>query len=301
VMLALFTRQVASLAFLPRFDVARHSQPSQLSQPQQHEHLVTLETPIHRRFLFQFTVCIAITTVFLADDNVSAAVPPRAPLEALLPACRVKLWVDRCVRLATKLTTDPSNSDTLAELENLLLQPQNFVGSFQLQGVPNRPAQQYLDTYKPMPGDLPFQQYLIKNGAVNTWKSLKRKEKEQESANELLAALNAYTDVLTFSSDSYVLNVDKRTRSSMIRQDRLPDTTQVIASDMGMRYLYRNELLTAMDDARAELSFQLKQQTVDATELLAILKEAQQACTRWFLLVDTKDVQEAMEALSNLK
>ena len=71
---------------------------------------------------------------------------------------------------------------------------------------------------------------------------------------------------------------------------------------MGLRYLLRNDILTACDDARAELKYQLTKQTdesnaaekVDGQELLDLLLIAQSACTKWFDLIDEKNVQEAL-------
>lgn len=229
---------------------------------------------------------------------------PFAATEALQPAIRVKLCIDRATKLANKLIDNPSidSAALVQELENLIIQPQDYLKYFKIQGVPKKPAKQYLEAYKPMAGDLPFQRYLIKNGDVSAWKDLKKKEKEQEGTNELRAALNAYTDVLSFSGDSYLLNVDKATRSNMVRQDRLPDVKQVITSDMGMRYLYRNQILTAMDDVRAELKYQIRtakslETTIDAVELLNLLEEAQKACDRWLSLIDPGDVLEAIKSV----
>jgi hypothetical protein len=83
----------------------------------------------------------------------------------------------------------------------------------------------------------------------------------------------------------------------MIRDDALPDVKSVIASDMGMRYLYRNEVLTNMEDARAELQYQIGQGdgSFDATDLLEILRQAQSSCNKWFSLIDESDVQNAMK------
>jgi hypothetical protein len=92
----------------------------------------------------------------------------------------------------------------------------------------------------------------------------------------------------------------------MVREDRLPDTKQVIASDMGMRYLYRNQLLTSMADVKAELEYQMRQQnkgeeqasdvsTIDVSDLLPLLLDAQTACETWFGLIDPEQIREAME------
>ncbi len=75
---------------------------------------------------------------------------------------------------------------------------------------------------------------------------------------------------------------------------------------MGLRYLLRNDILTACDDARAELKYQLTKQTdesnaaekVDGQELLDLLLIAQSACTKWFDLIDEKNVQEALLIVS---
>lgn len=79
----------------------------------------------------------------------------------------------------------------------------------------------------------------------------------------------------------------------------MPDVKQVIASDMGLRNLYRNQILTALDDVRAELIYQRQRppDELDTTELLELLKEAQAACGRWFGLIDAKDVEAAMDTV----
>ena len=74
-----------------------------------------------------------------------------------------------------------------------------------------------------------------------------------------------------------MLNVDRATRSSMIREDRLPDMKQVITSDMGLRMLHRNQVLTAMDEAKVELEYLLKQrqQHQDDTNSNAVVDAAE--------------------------
>eukprot|EP00984_Skeletonema_dohrnii_P014932 scaffold6383_cov202-Skeletonema_dohrnii-CCMP3373.AAC.1 len=75
---------------------------------------------------------------------------------------------------------------------------------------------------------------------------------------------------------------------------------------MGLRYLLRNDILTACDDARAELKYQLTKQTDadsaetvdDGQELLDLLLIAQSACSKWFDLIDEKNVKEALFIVS---
>lgn len=215
--------------------------------------------------------------------------------------------------IAAATTTDKppaAQESTLAQLEALLLTPKSYVQpNLQREGVPAKPADLYLQSYKSTSGDLPFQKALVQSGDVDAWKRLKRREKALEKSSSIREALNAYTDAVTFSSESYLLRVDPATRSSMVREDRLPDIKQVITSDMGMRYLYRNQVLTAMDDVRAELEYQLKQQqqkqqqqqspqSFDGRELLDLLGLARDAMDRWLSLVPPSDVREALEKLA---
>jgi len=231
---------------------------------------------------------------------------PYATLDALLPAARVKLTIDKSVTITSELiiSLDSNSNKTeqlIQELQDLLLKPQNYTRSSTLADVPQRPAKQYLDTYKKnidrlnileKPGGM-----LVQSGEIDTWKRLKRQERAREENDEIRAAFNTYTTNLSFSGDSYRLNVPKDERSRMIRDDTLPDVKSVIASDMGMRYLYRNEVLTNMEDARAELQYQIGQDdgSFDANDLLEILRQAQSWCNKWFNLIDEPDVQNAMK------
>ena len=245
---------------------------------------------------------------------------PFAPLENLLPAIRVKRSIDSAIGLTRSLVIDPSRvgnesssttgagttktpiavsqENTLMQLESLLLKPTNYVQSgLQLQGVPSKPADLYLKDYQSIKGDLPFQKALIQSGDVDAWKRLKRREKKLEGSSSIRTALNAYTNKLSFSGDSYLLNVDRQTKSSMVREDRLPDIKQVITSDMDMRYLYRNQVLTAMDDVKAELEYQLGQSSFDGTELLDLLNQAKESMDQWLSLVPPEDVKEALKVI----
>jgi len=257
---------------------------------------------IDRKNMLKATLAlVTMSEISLMNPMQASAGAPQAPIETLFPAVRVKLSIDAAIVLAKELirSTDPVSSSAIIEqLKNILLKPQDYTKTLKLQGVPEKPADLYTDAYKPMKGDLPFQRYLIKSGDISTWKDLKKKEKQQERDNEIRAALNAYTDALMFSGSSYLLNVDRATKSSMVREDVLPDVKQVITSDMGMRYLYRNQVLTAMDDVRAELEYVLAQHldgSIDISELLSLLVLAQQACDRWFELIDPMEVKKAFQ------
>lgn len=261
---------------------------------------------LSRRTFWAQSILTTITISASSAQSSYANTLPKAPIETLIPATRVKLNLDRLNEIANKIKmglVDANYVDTIEykslieQLKALCLLRQNYTGDLKLQGVPEKPADLYLDAYKPMKGDLPFQRFLIVNGDVGTWKDLKKKEKDQERGNEVRAAFNAYTDALSFSGDSYILNVDKATRSTMVREDLLPDVKQVITSDMGMRYLFRNQVLTAMDDLRAEMEYVNTHpaETIDIDEIIKQINLAQTACNKWFSLIDSQDVNEAIQ------
>jgi hypothetical protein len=229
---------------------------------------------------------------------------PFASLESLLPAARVNWTIDRAVQVTSQLMVDDDakSSSSWNELKLLLLSPRNYTTS-NLPPLPERPAKEYLDTYDRNRQQLPLLAkpgaMLVQSGEIDTWKRLKRQERRREEEDEIRAALNVYTTSLNYRSDSYLLNVESSERSQMIRQDRLPNIKEVVQSDMGLRYLYRNELLTAMQEVRAELEYQLSQKEENTepfqmADLLQLLKQSQAACNQWFGLIDEKDVKEAM-------
>ncbi|CAB9520083.1 expressed unknown protein [Seminavis robusta] len=245
------------------------------------------------------------------DGSTAVGTLPYAKTEALLPAVRVKLWIDKVLELTKELlqqqqTTSKADTSTQQDaiqqqLDALLMQPQNF-GTNGVNPIPNQPGKPYLDAYRTGRSQLNLLARpgaaLVQNGEINAWKRLKRQEQQREKDDELRAAFNTYTTSLNFAADKYVLNVDSSTRSQMIRSESLPDVKQVIASDMGLRYLYRNQVLSAVADAKAEWEYQQRQeqpQPRDYTELIALLEQAQTACNKWFSLIDAKDVQDAMD------
>lgn len=261
-----------------------------------------------RKFCFKSIATLTLlkpSSAVAQEGKSSLMKKPFAPIETLLPAIRVQQSIERAIQLTTSLMEEegPKTEEAIKQLGDILLQPQNYVQpTLVLQGVPSKPADLYLESYKPMKGDLPLQRALIQNGDVRTWKQLKKAEKAQERTSEIRAALNAYTDALSFS-DRYLLNVDKPTQSAMVREDRLPDVKQVITSDMGLRYLYRNQVLTAMDDVKAEFAYQVtKKSSLDGndwTDLLDLLKVADTSMNQWFSLVDSQDVKDALEMAVN--
>ncbi len=237
----------------------------------------------------------------------AAAVAPFAPVDALLPAARVKVAIDRAVDVASRLEAEKNDvqkkRELLRDMAGLLLPPQNFNRGATPVEVPRMPARQYLNAYDEYRRGLSILEkpgaMLVQNGEIDAWRRLKREERAREDADEVRAALNYYTSNLNFDPGSFVLTGTREERSRLIREDRVPDVKTVIASDMGLRYLLRNDLLTACDDARAELRYQMEQSPgeVDGSELLEVLLAAQSACEKWFRLIDEKDVLAALNVV----
>ena len=261
----------------------------------------------------------AILVICTTVKRPALAVAPFAPIDALLPAARVKMTIDNAVDIASKLVAADNNNNNimgtkkelLHDLETLLLMPQDFTKGTTPIDVPQQPARSYLKSYEEYRNQVSILEkpgaMLVQNGEIDTWKRLKRQEKARENNDEVRAALNYYTSNLNFNSDKFVLTATKEERSRLIREDKIPDVKSVIASDMGLRYLLRNDILTACDDARAELRYQMKQSDsnvtadVDGSDLLELLQTAQGACNKWFDLIDEKDTLTALDTVKKEK
>lgn len=253
--------------------------------------------------LNQIVSSTAASLAIFTNKTPALAVAPFAPIDALLPATRVKVMLDRGVDIASNLVAAESmdrKQDMLRDLESLLLVQQHFNRNTVPIEVPQQPAKSYLNAYAEYRNRVSILEkpgaMLIQNGEINMWKELKQQEKAREGGDEIRAALNYYTSNLNFNSDKFVLTGTKEEKSKMIRDDKIPDVKSVITSDMGLRYLLRNDILTACDDARAELKYQMKQNsTVDGQDLLDVLLVAQNACNQWFDLIDDKDTLAALD------
>jgi len=254
-------------------------------------------------------LCV-ITQTTMTTTSPALAVAPFSPIDALLPAARVKITLDSAVNIASQLSTATDANEKrelLHDLEGLLLVTQNYTRGTTPMAVPQQPAKQYLNAYDDYRRSLSLLEkpgaILVQNGEIDAWKRLKREERVREDADEVRAALNYYTSNLNFNSQEFILTATREERSRLIRDDKIPDVKTVIASDMGLRYLHRNDLLTACDDARAELNYQMKQDpnSIDGGELLDILLMAQNACTKWFALIDERDMMAAMEIVQKEK
>ena len=194
---------------------------------------------------------------------------PWAPLEALLPATRIRILIQKALQysidLDTSLQQDPISSSHVNEIIQNLSQ------------ILAPPA----------------------------------KNQEMKPNKSIQIAFDTYTTYLRYD-DRYTLNVTPREKSIMIRQDLLPNVKQVIQSDLDLTDLYRNAVMSHVDDARAELryliglwdTYLLKKEWDDdlnAKELVSLLQDANSACDDWFLLISEDDVNDALTTLLDME
>lgn len=254
------------------------------------------------------------------DGKRDVTTRPSAPIEYLLPAARVGVYIYTCLSLAQDLLTSDRNEDILKtklyRLENLLIHPPPFIKS-------NDPIVTRGDPYNlpPIVGEFAMasqkqkerQQNSIDAGFVpqffevgqligerRAWDRLTKSERMREEQSEIRRALNIYTTNINFSTSRYTFAGTDEEKRRMIREDRLPTAVDVIRSDLDARDLYRNELQTALDDANAEFLYQKRVcgddiLKFDANELVVLLETARKAVDSWFSFVPDQDVSIALE------
>ena len=69
--------------------------------------------------------------------------------------------------------------------------------------------------------------------------------------------------------------------------------------DLDLRDLYRNQVLQNMEDAKAELEYQLKSidDEADVEEILNYLKKARSSCQEWFNFIPKDDIEAALQSV----
>jgi hypothetical protein len=256
---------------------------------------------IRRDFFIQAFVASTLSqsASSIEEQNVQR-IKPYAPLEQLIPAVRVKQRIDRALAIA--VAEDSAKADRLQEL--LFPPPGALLGTTMADTTTSsKPSQLYFDSYQRTREQAPLLAqpgaWLVQKGEIRAWKNLQNREQQQETRDETRAAFNAYTNALSYNAESYLWTASPELKKQLIRQDRLPDVKAVVTADLDLRYLYRNQILTAWDDARAEWKYQTTQTQPEWKELVDILKQAQTACHRWFDFIDEKDIEEAMKVVDN--
>ena len=64
-------------------------------------------------------------------------------------------------------------------------------------------------------------------------------------------------------------------------------------------FLYRNQFLTSIEDAKAEVAYQVKQvpQDVDRADAISLMADAHTACQKWFDLIPSVDIDEGLNVM----
>lgn len=163
-----------------------------------------------QQIIISASAAASTTLIISANNEPALAVAPFAPVDALLPATRVKIMIDRAVDIASKLVdtsgdnVEISQGMLLHDLEKLLLTPQNFNRGTKPIEVPQQPAKSYLDAYADYRKSISILEkpgaMLVQNGEIDAWKRLKRQERLKEDADEIRAALNYYTSNINFNA-----------------------------------------------------------------------------------------------------
>jgi len=278
-----------------------------------------------RRSMIMQTMLLCTTLVSNAsaasgeDGSLSTTVnKPFAPLEALLPATRLRMAIDQAVQLANEMVSmDPTAADfftrrssNIAQLEHILYDTQAYAPPPMLPKMDSQKSKLYDQAYAQQlramsPGEA-LMALPVQLGERNTAARLKRRQKKLEKNDPVRGALNFYTSQLQFNTESYVLNAAGSERKRLIRDDALPDVKSTIVSDLDLRDLLRNQMLDLWEDAAAELRYQTTiidevsdTKIFDATELSKILLKLQEICTSWFEFIPDQDVKKAAEAVLN--
>lgn len=255
------------------------------------------------------------------NNKIDRGGKPYAPLEALLPVTRLKLWFEDVYTLSSKLAQESSdNKKMIVSQMNFLLSskegnpklfdsknnekkltkatsPSSGTTAQLTSNVSSVNKDQYQKNRKGLNniGDK-VAAMLNQADVERQWGILQYAESKREESNEMRAAFNFYTKQITFG-DNYVLTANKEERKQMIRNDALPTLAAVIVSDLDRRDLYRNQFLTYIEDARAEVAYQVKQDVIDVTDIVVLVNEANDAFENWFSLIAPVDINEAREKL----
>jgi len=236
----------------------------------------------------------------------------RGPPELLRPPTRVRLYIDRAVQLCESISEDAAG---LKHLQQFLVKEPVFIKP----GDEEKLSKLYLE----IDTTTPWQQARLKErevrgkenygvdyttpyDKVNTafqqfgdrrqFEILSQRQRALERASPVRAALNAYTNNLVFG-DTYQLNAEGDLKKNLIRNNALPDVNAVVVSDLDLRDLYRNQVLEKLDDAKAEIEYQLRTGDIDTKEVLNNLKAAQSSCRQWFSFIPPADVAEALKVV----
>ena len=224
-----------------------------------------------RRTFLKVAICAGATSLSpaLASDDVDVDIDakagtntsptasrggkPYAPVETLVPALRLKLWVDEAYALSQQLAGADiaDNKDQqyqlLQQMNDILSVPPKLFANgsktpkrtsgstAQLTtGISSANKSQYKEVRKDL--SIPDKMAAMLNQAdvERQYGMLQYAESKREKSNDFRLAFNLYTQSLVFG-DTYQLTASKEDKKRMIRNDELPSLTAVITSDLDLR------------------------------------------------------------------
>jgi hypothetical protein len=230
----------------------------------------------HRREIIGSILAGAVEAIFLDPLSCQAigeggqrmvlTQKPSAPVGALIPATQQRLLLEKCLYLSNKLTNveegDDEYDELIIKLKALLapLSPTLSKKNADLQVLQQSPPNRRLQ------GDV------------------------------VRATMNIYASSLRYPEKLPEYTVmDPSWKKSYIREyDGLPNIAQVMQADLDLRDLYRNAIVTKLDDASAEL---YNSRTMDVVELNQLLTEAAAEFDLWLGRIEDAQVQQALQAV----
>lgn len=303
----------------------RRRRPTRMSSDDTIANYAGCKDNARRSLLIKSLVAASVGTLPLINSpNHASASEVRGPVELLRPATRIRLYIDQAVEICQSIKAEAASSASynnrsvptskvLEPLHGFFQQEPNFMTEEE-----SRLANRYLDIgtsaawqsarrkeRETMGAEMGIDYttpYDKLNTAVQAWgdnrqfQILRARQRRLERASAMREAFNAYTNNLVFG-DVYRLNVEGDAKKAMVRNDALPNVNAVVVSDLDLRDLYRNQVLQNVDDAKAELLYQLKTGELDVDEILQYLLQAQSSCKEWFSFIPKVDVDEALQVV----
>ncbi|KAG7345492.1 hypothetical protein IV203_033023 [Nitzschia inconspicua] len=200
---------------------------------------------------------------------------PTAPVGALLPAVQQRLLLEALREMASALATDEESKNRMQrrqQIESILL---------------------------PLSDDNSF----MFNGKHQDYKLLKKYSPSKVLSGGLVrASMNIYTANLSYSNTANKNNypndvydvTDPTWKKAYIRAyDGLPSVDKVIAADLDLRDLYRNQIQQKLDDASAEWYNTNR----DIKEFCGLLNDAAASFDLWLDRISEQDVKAALQTV----
>lgn len=225
---------------------------------------------------------------------------PSADVEYLIPAANIKLRIDQSITTLQDPENEPNDKqwhviETLRDLWQIENLPRAASSNGSSGTTPTGPSATVVDAYTRNRQSLRWWQqpgaWLVQSGEISAWQRLRRQESSRAQSDPWRASFNYYTDNLNYSGTEYVWNESPALRSKQIRDERLPTVMAVVNADLDLRYLYRNQALTALEETRAELALE----DPSVVELNRLLLEAREATDKWFAFIAPEQVELALK------